>query len=750
MTNKKFKMAAMSLALTACVAASGLAANAEAPESTAEEPAAPAMETPAEPAPVPETQAEDSPAEEPEEEAPAGETPAEEAPEEASSDADAPENKPGPEEADDEKQAVPAAETQPDAALSENVLSAEPAISRAEEPAVNPVLPAGEAAAEAPADTADRDTPQISLLVPSEGFKTAGPAASIGSTSYGTLQDAIDAANEGADVILNRDCEGFVEIVKSIILDLGGNKIIAPAGSGKAAITVDIKDSSKDAPELVIKNGTVTGGEDSGIKVIRSDVDVILDGLEITGNAGTSGGGVSAKNSTVAITDSSIHDNTATDGGGIYADSCELTVSDSTIQDNTASRAGGGIHLKASDADITGNTISGNTSGGGGGGGIYSTDPSGTAECTIDLTDNDIIHNTTSGYGGGVLIANKNQTAAINGGSISGNTALNGGGIGMTSESSITVDGTAVTDNTADSYGGGIFTNSRDRTLTLKNTAIQGNHAYAGGGVYLRGKQDKLTADSSTSITGNTADLYGGGICGESNRNFGFDQVIDLTTGTFYSNHAGLAGDDLYLPANKGSTLILRPVGSGWVLDDCGHTIDGWYLDGEGARWNADGANADLPKLASSLDALLADASVQVNDDGTFCFVTPEGHIIRKFADGHYEIQTSGTSAIALKAAHAVAAEPVPGPTDPDEPAPNPPEQPAPAQPEAPELPPVQDAQPDTPALPQQPVLPAVQDAHALPQTGTSLFAALVMALSGFALTAAGAFASLTGKNARH
>ena len=38
MTNKKLKMAAMSVALTACVAASPLAANADAPEATSEEP----------------------------------------------------------------------------------------------------------------------------------------------------------------------------------------------------------------------------------------------------------------------------------------------------------------------------------------------------------------------------------------------------------------------------------------------------------------------------------------------------------------------------------------------------------------------------------------------------------------------------------------------------------------------------------------------------------------------------------------
>ena len=81
------------------------------------------------------------------------------------------------------------------------------------------------------------------------------------------------------------------------------------------------------------------------------------------------------------------------------------------------------------------------------------------------------------------------------------------------------------------------------------------------------------------------------------------------------------------------------------------------------------------------------------------------------------------------------------------------PDEPAHVTPEDPQLPPVQDARadtPDSPVLPANPANPAVQDAHALPQTGTSLFAALAMALSGFALTIAGAWASLLGKNSRH
>lgn len=74
----------------------------------------------------------------------------------------------------------------------------------------------------------------------------------------------------------------------------------------------------------------------------------------------------------------------------------------------------------------------------------------------------------------------------------------------------------------------------------------------------------------------------------------------------------------------------------------------------------------------------------------------------------------------------------------------------SPVLPGTPELPPVQDAKPDAPVLPADPALPAVQDAHALPQTGVNWLAAIGLALSGMTLIITGAFASLTGKNAKH
>ena len=96
--------------------------------------------------------------------------------------------------------------------------------------------------------------------------------------------------------------------------------------------------------------------------------------------------------------------------------------------------------------------------------------------------------------------------------------------------------------------------------------------------------------------------------------------------------------------------------------------------------------------------------------------------------------------------------EPTPDP----EPTPNPDTPDTPVSPEDPTTPSVQDTTPDdaeTPVNPENPTNPPVQDATpdstvaALPKTGVNWFTALAMALSGMALTVAGAFTSLFAKS---
>ena len=304
-----------------------------------------------------------------------------------------------------------------------------------------------------------------------------------------------------------------------------------------------------------------------------------------------------------------------------------------------------------------------------------------------------------------------------------------GGGVHVASGSELLMNGGSISYNNA-TVGGGIYHASAHKPITLNGVTVKGNTANSGAGAYLWASGATLVVGEDTLISENHAKYNGGGIYGGQRAN------IAMRTGALYNNHAGTAGDDIYLKERSGSKLILRPVGDDWILDDCGHPIDGWYIDGKDARWDADSQK----KFVTNLDALL---------EGT-------DYEIEKGEDGCYII-TIGSNALALKAAHDAPPEPKPDPdgSDPDpDPKPNPKPGPdTPVTPEDPQLPPVQDARadtPDSPVLPASPTNPAVQDAHALPQTGTSLFAALAMALSGIALTIAGAWASLLGKNSRH
>ena len=225
---------------------------------------------------------------------------------------------------------------------------------------------------------------------------------------------------------------------------------------------------------------------------------------------------------------------------------------------------------------------------------------------------------------------------------------------------------------------------------------------------------------------------------------------------TINNNSAALEGADIFIQPGGKLTFSVGNAGIGDILDkgpdgtDCGHKIDGWYIDANGARWDFDTDADSAQAFLGSLDEL-PDGVTASYDQAT----------------GLYTIAVAKTAGngFALKAAHAELPAPTPEPDGSDTPTPDPDPKPEPkpepkpgpdtsVTPEDPQLTPVQDARaddtPDSSVLPANHTNPAVQDAHALPQTGTSLFAALAMALSGFALTLAGAWASLLGKNSRH
>ena len=534
----------------------------------------------------------------------------------------------------------------------------------------------------------------ISVMLPGETRQVAlnTQASNEDGTVMGDFETVVKNAKAGQEIILQEDYTGSLTIFDWIRLNLNKKTVTG-------TITVDLSgkkaDGSRGTVEIV--NGTITGGTESGVKITGAEgSEILLKDLTITDNSGKYGGGVYAKNSSnVKIDHCTISDNHADQmGGGIYAEDSSLAVVDSTVISNTSSRSGGGIyvksgtltaannqiigntastpgssgggiHLDGSSAELTNNTISKNTVSGKGGG-LSSTDASGSANVKITLKGNTITENTATSNGGGLSINNKDQAITLDGDTIEGNEGgSQGGGIHVSSGSSLTMNGGSVSRNHAAS-GGGIYHASPDCTVELNGVALTENTANSGAGIYLNASRAKLVLGSGTLISGNKALYNGGGVY-----SYGHSTVIDLLLSTLYNNHAGTAGDDLYLQerwADRDTTLILRPVGDDWTLDDCGHTIDGWYIDNKDQRWNAD-ATVDkdgnaIPKFIFALDGKLGTTSVIDHGDGTFTVTTTDGtYTVQKFEDGHYEVHITNAAPLALKAAHAVIPpEPTPRP----------------------------------------------------------------------------------------
>lgn len=481
----------------------------------------------------------------------------------------------------------------------------------------------------------------------------------------------------------------------------------------------------------ILENEAIGSGEGGGVYVGGPRADATLKGCTVANNKAVStGGGIAAKLGTVTLDDTTVENNQAVNGGGLFhlgiAVPGSLTLQNgSIIRNNTASSMGGGLFLwgnvglKSVNSEISGNKA------------LYGAGIAASQYLAnfpspkLELVNTKVNSNgdASTVMGGGIyaaqgVVLNAKNTKLLD------NTAKSGGGILLWSNSSADLNNSEVSGNKATGDGGGVYIWDSTCSLTASNgTVFRENSASNGGGILNNGV---LTLKKGTSLVENSAGLYGGGLCSSG--------TVEVESGAkLYNNHAAQAGDDVYL-FGKGSTLTLTKVGDDWMLDDCGHKINGWFADLLDARWDADGKQEHVINLKD---------------------YAADGLTIVENEDGSYTITILDENAtLALKAAHNVTPKPTPDP-DP-EPTPDPDTPDTPVSPEGPTTPPVQDVTPDeaeTPVNPENPANPSVQDATpdstvaALPKTGVNWFTALAMALSGMALTVAGAFTSLFAKS---
>ena len=265
------------------------------------------------------------------------------------------------------------------------------------------------------------------------------------------------------------------------------------------------------------------------------------------------------------ITDSTISGNTVLDpengiGGGMYVGTTSnLTLRNSKLLNNDGATQGGAIvAYSAGTIELDGVSISENKAQSGAG--ILALC---TAVCNTDirlLNGTAIDANTATGYGGGIY-ANaiaKELNVTVTNSSVSGNTAAGGAGI-FTYKS-----GSAV-----------INVDLQSGAVMHDNNAV----VNMGGAIYAYNAAN-INIAANSAVYNNTAAGYGGGIyASASNINIAANSEV-------YNNTAATAGDDLFFYSGTIFTLPnAKDMSGDRILSSDKAEITGWYHDGWN-KWN--------------------------------------------------------------------------------------------------------------------------------------------------------------------
>lgn len=359
-------------------------------------------------------------------------------------------------------------------------------------------------------------------------------------TAVKTIEKANKLANEKN---INDIClSSFYRVTGEEVWDLGG-KIIHRYTGG---YMIELKDTSA---SLTLQNVVIDGARysvaaenaaetDSIIKAANGGTIVLNSGAILQNNkAAQFGSGILANNG-VKITmekGAVIRNNTNRNyelGGGILLGNGSIfTMNGGEISGNTAN-GGGGVAIIGSTMVMNGGKISNNstyqTSGQGSyGAGVYVADyanASGggtlfTAQpASFEMNGGKITGNTALDYGGGILTfpqqsTNKKITININNGEISGNKVTKGSGGAVAAffdGTELNIKGGTLTGNSAYQFGGGVFL-FQATNVTISDGKISENEARKGGGVCLYA--NSAAKQTGGSIENNVA-VEGGGVYG--------------------------------------------------------------------------------------------------------------------------------------------------------------------------------------------------------------------------------------------
>ena len=424
----------------------------------------------------------------------------------------------------------------------------------------------------------------VLALFPTTAFAAEGDVAQIGDQTYKTLDEAIEAAEDGATIELLADATtSGMNLSKDITIQAAEGVVdptITFTQYGIALWGVDLTFRNVN----VVMNGigsTPYTGEWNWMTICASaDASMTLDNVDMTMDAT----GVSNSPHAIYFCNNNVLN---------VINGSNLTIKNYAQDALEWDGGNGGYNVNIIDSTFTSDH---NRSG-----------FTGTFYATITNSTVDVINSTGNGSNGShFIITNSTVNFSDNGshGLSAGElvidhstvTTENNKGMGISVDNGFTVKNgsiVTVTGNASNSsYGYAAVRLYNNFDFSVDGTSrlyIKGNN---NTGLYVR--QGNLTvADGAVleitgnHVTHNALGGYGGGIYVGYGDNY--DPTVVLPANAkIYNNHAITGGDDIYVSEGvNGPSLTFGQVGTDWVLDDCNHLIDGWYDDSADTRWEA-------------------------------------------------------------------------------------------------------------------------------------------------------------------
>lgn len=313
-------------------------------------------------------------------------------------------------------------------------------------------------------------------------------------SEYLTIQEAIKRSWDGGAVWV---ADGIYKGLGNRDIDFLGRAIIVRSENGPENCIIDCQGSrynphrgfyfhNGEGASSILDGFTITNGyvNDEGGGIYCTGSGPTLINCMFNGNSAQYwGGAISNRNSSSTLTNCTFSANSARWGGAVACSYCYQgpTLVDCTFSGNSATN-GGAVYNDHSRSTVTDSNFSGNSARFGGGvynfGGVY--DLSFTSPILNNCTFSE---NSASSYGGGMF----------------------------NYESSPTVTNCEFAGNSARFYAGGMY-NSKDSNPMLGNCTFSGNSANYGGAIFCL--TDSRATLTNCMITGNSANSYGGGLYG--------------------------------------------------------------------------------------------------------------------------------------------------------------------------------------------------------------------------------------------